>query len=586
MIKKQLCASLLLVFVFSLSSCVFGKKKKEDIAQAEYKNEVLSSKEAVDFDYLYLDALKDKILGNYNQALSKFGQAMRINPRVAPLHYEMSSIYFLTGNTERAIISGEFAVRYDKNNKWYKMSLAELYMQGGKPEKALPIYQELVKEEPANSDYIFNMASIYAMMKRYDDAIKSLDRLEQILGINPETSDQKKSLYLKMNKTDKAIKEIEKLVASNPSEPNYLGVLAEIYAVNGMDEKAIEVYKRLIERDSTNAQVYFALADFYRNKREFDQSFLYLKKAFQNPFTPIDAKMGVLISFYDLSENNEKIKTQGYELCDLLINAHPDDAKGYSMLGDFLVRDQKYEEANVAFKKALDFDKSRYALWNQVILLASELEQTEQVYQLSKEATELFPFQPAFFLFNGISALQLKKYQEAVDVLKEGLVISIGNPTITEQMHATIGDSYQALKNFPASEEAYEKALKINPNNTYVLNNYAYYLSLRKANLTKAKQMAERVIALEPNNASYLDTYAWILFQAKEYKEALDWIERAIISGGASSAVILEHKGDIYFHLGEVEQAKIWWKKALDKEKQNKLLMKKIEDQKYYEEEN
>jgi tetratricopeptide (TPR) repeat protein len=577
--KQFLLFSLLLIF----TSCSILKKNKT-VKVSEPIADQISTKEAVDFEYLYLDAVKDKMLGNHNLAINKFSQAMRINPRNAAVHYEMSNAYFALGNLERAISSAEFSVKYDSKNKWYKINLAELYMQGGKAEKALPLYQQLVKDEPNNADYIYNLASIYSVMEKYDDAAKTLDKLEGILGINPETTDQKKNLYLKMNKTDKAIKEVEKLVSSNPAEGAYLVMLADLYSANNMEDKAMEVYKRIIEVDSSNAMVYFSLADFYREKQDYDQSFIYLKKAFENPFASIDAKMSVLMSFYDLSDNNEKLKLQGYELCEILIKTHPDDAKSYSVYGDFLVRDERYAEARDAFKQVLETDKSRYAIWNQIILLESELNNTQSVYDLSKEAIELFPYQPTFFLFNGISALQLKKYQEAVDVLKDGLVVSLGNKAITAQMHATMGDAYNFMKKYKESGEAYEKSLKIDPNNTYVLNNYSYYLSLRKENLDRAKVMAEKANVLEPNNSSYLDTYAWVLFQANEYDKALIWIQKAIDNGGSKSAVIMEHKGDIYYKLGEIDLAIEWWNKALEKDADNLLLKKKINEKKYIEE--
>lgn len=572
-------------FLIALSACKTGQKKAAQINEPmQTKEGELSAKESVDFDYLYIDGVKEKILGNYMAALNKFSQAMRINPRNAAVHYEMSNLYFFTGNLERAIVSGEFAVKYDNKNKWYKISLAELYMQSDKADKALQLYNQLLKEEPNNPDFIYNIASIYTAQKKFDEAAKMLDRLEQIMGINPETTDQKKNLYLRMNKVDKAIKEVEKLIASNPAEANYLGLLADIYVANGMEDKAVDIYKKIIEIDSSNAQVYFSLAEFYREKKEYDQSFQYLKKAFQNPFAPIDAKMGVLISYYDLSERNEKLKAQGFQLCELLIKTHPDDAKSHSIYGDFLIREKRYEEALSAFNKVLELDKSRFAIWNQVILLESELNNTESVFQLSKEASELFPLQPVFFLYGGIAALQLKKYQECVDMLKEGLGVSMGNPTMRAQMHASLGDAYHALKKFNESDENYDRALKIDPNNTYVLNNYAYYLSLRKEKLDKARLMAEKANALEPNNSSYLDTYAWVLFQSGEFNEALGWIEKAIQHGGSGSAVIIEHKGDIYFKLGKLDEAMDWWKKALAKDEKNENLKRKIQDKKYYEE--
>ena len=93
--------------------------------------------------------------------------------------------------------------------------------------------------------------------------------------------------------------------------------------------------------------------------------------------------------------------------------------------------------------------------------------------------------------------------------------------------------------------------LEINPKDTYVLNNYSYYLSLRNMDLDKAEAMSRKANELDPNNGNSQDTYAWILYASKKYTEAKEWIEKAILNGGEKNAVILEHYGDILFKLGD-----------------------------------
>ena len=85
----------------------------------------------------------------------------------------------------------------------------------------------------------------------------------------------------------------------------------------------------------------------------------------------------------------------------------------------------------------------------------------------------------------------------------------------------------QAFPAYRPALLAYDKALRLDPENAYVLNNYSYYLSLRKQNLEKAKQMSAYANKLEPNNDSFLDTYAWIMFQLGDYNAAKEAQEKA-----------------------------------------------------------
>ena len=133
------------------------------------------------------------------------------------------------------------------------------------------------------------------------------------------------------------------------------------------------------------------------------------------------------------------------------------------------------------------------------------------------------------------------------------------------------------------SDSLYEKVLEIDPENVMVLNNYAYYLSLRKINLDKAKEMSFKCNNIEIDNGTYQDTYAWILYQRKEFKEAKQWIIKSLKNGSDKSAVVVEHYGDILYKLGEIKESIIQWKFAKTLGDGSKLLDKKIKDKTIYE---
>ena len=143
-----------------------------------------------------------------------------------------------------------------------------------------------------------------------------------------------------------------------------------------------------------------------------------------------------------------------------------------------------------------------------------------------------------------------------------------------------MGDSYNSLKQFKQSDQSYNKALELDSKNSYVLNNYAYYLSLRGENLIEAEKMSRRSNELDPDNSSSEDTYAWILFKLKKYGEARIWIERAL-QHDSKSAVQLEHYGDILYFLGEKENALAQWRVAKKMGLRSETLDRKINEEKY-----
>ena len=113
------------------------------------------------------------------------------------------------------------------------------------------------------------------------------------------------------------------------------------------------------------------------------------------------------------------------------------------------------------------------------------------------------------------------------------------------------GDVYYQNGDQKRAFKAYDKALKINPDYAPALNNYAYYLSLKKRSLRKALKMSARAVEQEPDNATYLDTYGWILYLLHKPEEAKPHFKHAMIYGGKESAVILEHYSKVLEALGE-----------------------------------
>jgi predicted Zn-dependent protease len=115
-----------------------------------------------------------------------------------------------------------------------------------------------------------------------------------------------------------------------------------------------------------------------------------------------------------------------------------------------------------------------------------------------------------------------------------------------------------------------------------VLNNYSYYLSLRRENLDKAKELSARLIKLEPDNPTYLDTHGWVLYVRGEYAAALPLLEKAARLN-PSNATILEHYGDVLYKVGRNEEALKYWQLAKKNGAGSQWLDRKIAEKKLFE---
>lgn len=574
--------SIAFALAISLYSCKPSAGAKSSNPEKTNSTE-LADKDRVNFEYLFFNANKEKVLGNYELAETYYSQALRINPNSAATMYELANIYLFQNNKNQALFYSKKAATIDPNNTWYQMLYADCLKENKNIAEYAKVYEGLVKKNPNKVEFYYELANAYLFLGKTNDALKTYDKVEERTGVSEEVSLQKLKIYRSLKNYDKAIEEANKLIKAYPKEAKYFGMLGELYQDIGQPDKAFDAYNDLLRIDPNNAYVHLSIADYYRSKKENEKAFEEIKLAFKSKDLDIDTKVKILLSYYSITEVYAELKGDADELCKIIVDVHPDEAKAFSIYGDFLYRDKKNEEARTQFRKAIALDKEKYAIWNQLLVLDSDLNDYQALQKDSKEAMELFPNQPIPYFFNGAANIQLKKYEEAVEAFTTGKEFVFGNDLLLAQFYANIGDAQNQLKNYTASDEAYEKALEIDPNSAYVLNNYSYYLSLRKTNLERAEVLSKKCNQVEPNNSSYQDTYGWILYQMNKLEDAKLWIGKAIDNGGKGNATLLEHYGDVLFKLGNAEEALNYWINAQKIGGASNLIDKKIADKKLYE---
>ena len=248
------------------------------------------------------------------------------------------------------------------------------------------------------------------------------------------------------------------------------------------------------------------------------------------------------------------------------------------MLGDFYVKIENYQKASVEFRAFIEKDKTNYRVWEQLLFIENLLGNTDKLYILSNEAMSFFQNAPVLYFFHAIACTEMKRYEEALEILKKGISFAGGNKELMMQFYSLLGEAYKNVGKNVLSDQAFENALEIDPENILVLNNYSYYLSLRGQNLKKALKMSGITIKAEPNNSTYLDTYGWILFKLKKYQDALKYLKKAIENDESPSGEILEHYGDVLYKTGKKEEAVKYWSDALNYSDNKDKLKKKIDN--------
>ncbi len=530
---------------------------------------------------LFMEANQARLKGELPKAIQLFEATLKEDPQNAASMFELAKLYNQAQAGPEALSLAKRAVATDKENIWYRFLLADLSLQNRDLAGATKTYQDIVAKWPDRYEVYFGLASTLAEQKKIPEARQVYRDLEKRIGSNEELVMREYDMLANAGEAAAARDLLSDAIKKQPEQTQYYGMLAEVYETMGDSAKAEELYTKALALDPDDSMTRISLAQFYYNHHRAAEGFTHLRQAFGDPDLDIDPKMQLLLGFYEMlghptGATPTDLAQQSHALIGELKKAHPQSGKPWSIEGDLYTREGKTQEARDAFAKAVEYDQDRFPIWSALLQLDAQLNDYTALNAHAQRAMELFPTQPEFYLYKGVAASQLKEHDEAIEALVTGRELVVDNQPLEGQFWSTLGDSYNSAKEFSKSDEAYERALAINPDDATVLNNHAYYLSERGEQLDKAERMSRRCNDLQPGVATYLDTYAWILYKQSKFAEAKTWQEKAIVSGGAGEAVLLEHFGDILFKNGDPAGAVEQWKKAKDIGGASELIGRKI----------
>ena len=570
-----------------LMSCSATKQITENqVAKAAVSAPVdeLAEQKQQEFEYLFVEALKQKMFGNPQKAIQLLSSCLGIDPNSSAAMYELANIHAANNDFTSASLLLEKAIKLNPDNKWYELLLAQIYQQTKKFSEAADIYTGLLKKEPDNLEYMYMSAALLTNAKRYNEAIEAYNRMEKETGTNEQISVAKQQVYVSMGKVDKAFEEIQKLIDANPNEAKYYGLLADLYQSQGDKANALKYYHKILEMDPDNGFVHFSLANYYLQENDLNRSFEETKQGFASTSVDVQTKLQLYMMLTSSQGQDQLNEDQQDELIQVLLKVHPDEALVHTVYAESLLKKDKLSEARTELLSALSLEKNDYMIWERVMYLDNDLQEWNDLYTHTKEIIELFPNQPQGYFFNAIACVQLEKYEETVSIVDEGLDYVVQNPQLEGNFLMLKGEATYKQDKKEEAFKLFDEAVDIDPENYLTLNNYAYYLSLDGKNLDKAERMSGKVVERFPDNPTYLDTHAWVLFKKGEYKLAKFYMDSALKNGGSDNPTLLEHYGDILFMLKKLEEAKSYWEKAKENGGNSEVLLKKIKEQKYIEE--
>jgi len=525
-------------------------------------------------------AVRYKMQGRLDESRDLFKKCLTIKENEASLYFALGEIDYEQKNYNEAETNFLKAKELNPKNRWYLHKLAVTNFEQQNYAKSAEYFEKLVKIESRNSDWQFQLAECYIRGEEIEKAITCYDNIEEVMGVFPGLSIQKYQLYLSIKENDKAVNELNEAINVFPNDTDLTNAFIDYYYTTNQIDLALDMLKGKIQQDPKDGQANLAIAEIYLRKGNKKEAFKSLNLAFNDIELDVETKIQAI---FTIKERYASEKNVISELVTVLISLHADNAAANSIHADMHLENGNMLKALNSYQKASQLDPSKFAVWNQIVLIEYQEELYDELYNDTKKSIELFPTSAMMYLMNGIGANKTEKFEEAIESLTIGQEYVLDQKDLSFEFDLQMGIAYFGVKDFGLGNEFFKKALEKNDQSNIPLYEYAKAQIKSKQLSSSTQSLIDKILEKSPNNLNYnlLNArYNLMLGKSEKARDILVELKQKMdIEGSGNYFDLL---GDILFDLKEVDGAIKNWKLAKENGCSNSVLEKKIIERSWY----
>ena len=416
----------------------------------------------------------------------------------------------------------------------------------------------------------FRLAQMY-QMRSPQKALDAYNRIIELFGPHWEALLQIVELHNAAGTFDKAAEAMKRMTDIDPGNLDLQQSLARAYVRASIPDKAAQVYEDLIERDPHNTEYVTELGGVYLMQKKYARA----NEKFEQVITDsvaLEEKLRAGEMCFARIEKDSAAAPYARSIFERIKKSHKADWRAYWFLGAIgaLTRNDSLSLNN--FKRVTELASWNADGWVYLSSVFLEKNDYQSVITVLESALKTLPEEPRVNSILGFAYGRVNRTTDAIRALEKAHTLDPKDINTISQLALM----YDGMKKYEESDSLYEQALRLDPNNHLILNNYGYSLSERNLQLQRTLGMAKKAVQQQPENQSYLDTYGWVYFKLGNYAEAEKWVKKAIEKGNANS-VLYDHLGDIYSRMNDHERALEQWNIALRLDAKNEALKEKIQ---------
>lgn len=535
---------------------------------------------------IFIEAMREKVLGNYDEAISLYEEVLRKDKTNHAALFEIALLQKSKRDEVKATEYAAKAIALSPQNLHYATFYAELLTKNGDLKNAANQYEQLVKRYPSNEQLYYEWASVLAKGGKIEQAVKVYDQLEKQMGVRKDISLKKYQVWLELKKMPKAIAELESYLKANSTDLEIYEQLAKTYEQNGQKQEALAVYEKMKAAAPGDARASLLLAGQASSGGGDLEKLKGLESLVGKADASLNDKITAILPYLSKlnHDSDPNVVASLANIGQKLKEAHPSDPRAIQLLGDVHFYAGNFKEAVTNYEATLDLAPNKLDIWQNLMSALYQSGQKVKLLKMSDEVISLFPNQPFGYLYNGMASTKMDKPLEAISSLEAGVQLCKSQPILKSQFDVALAAANMKLGKTAEGDKLLEEALKGAPTDPFVLSEAASYLVKKNNQIERAAELAQKSLSISKNNIPLLHTYSLILIRKKDYPKAQEVLLSALSKDGEQSVELLETYGDLLFRMDKTADAVTYWKKAMDKGGQSEVLNTKVKTQRLIEE--
>ena len=158
-----------------------------------------------------------------------------------------------------------------------------------------------------------------------------------------------------------------------------------------------------------------------------------------------------------------------------------------------------------------------------------------------------------------------KKYRKAIMYYSKIIDTLNVNMDMKADLLYRRGGSYERIGEYEKADQDLLNALKIKPEDAYILNYLAYSWLERDYKINEAIEMLERAYSYKNDDPYIIDSIGWAYYLISDYSKAENFLKRAV-ELMPDDPIVNDHYGDILWRLDRKIQARYFWSIVLKME--------------------